>query len=305
MSSKVANILLSLGKVDRKIIFAIIGIVVLIPLLKPEWVDIPIQISPDSRKVFTELSSLEPNSKVLLSFEYGPSTKPEIHPMSVALLNHLFAKQIKVYIMALWPDGVFMATDALDQVLSSKLFNIEEYTDYVNLGFKQGGEVVIRGVASDIRQLYTKDYKQVPMDDIPMMEGVNSVSDFDYVIDLSAGTPGTTEWVQYACDPKNVPFTSGCTSIQVTDVMPYVKSGQVRGILAGMPGAAEYESMVKEELQRLQKENSPGINPDVTVPTGKATGRMSAQSIAHLVMVLFIILGNISYFISRRVKARE
>ena len=305
MSSKVANILLSLGKVDRKIIFAIIGIVVLIPLLKPEWVDIPIQISPDSRKVFTELSSLEPNSKVLLSFEYGPSTKPEIHPMSVALLNHLFAKQIKVYIMALWPDGVFMATDALDQVLSSNLFNIEEYTDYVNLGFKQGGEVVIRGVASDIRQLYTKDYKQVPMDDIPMMEGVNSVSDFDYVIDLSAGTPGTTEWVQYACDPKNVPFTSGCTSIQVTDVMPYVKSGQVRGILAGMPGAAEYESMVKEELQRLQKENSPGINPGVTVPTGKATGRMSAQSIAHLVMVLFIILGNISYFISRRMKARE
>ena len=305
MSSKVTNILLSLGKVDRKIIFAIIGIVVLIPLLKPEWVDIPIQISPDSRKVFTELSSLEPGSKVLLSFEYGPSTKPEIHPMSVALLNHLFAKQIKVYIMALWPDGVFMATDALDQVLSSKLFNIEEYTDYVNLGFKQGGEVVIRGVASDIRQLYTKDYKQVPMDDIPMMEGVNSVSDFDYVIDLSAGTPGTTEWVQYACDPKNVPFTSGCTSIQVTDVMPYVKSGQVRGILAGMPGAAEYESMVKEELQRLQKENSPGINPGVTVPTGKATGRMSAQSIAHLVMVLFIILGNISYFISRRMKVRE
>ena len=305
MSSKVTNILLSLGKVDRKIIFAIIGIVVLIPLLKPEWVDIPIQISPDSRKVFTELSSLESDSKVLLSFEYGPSTKPEIHPMSVALLNHLFAKQIKVYIMALWPDGVFMATDALDQVLSSKLFNIEEYTDYVNLGFKQGGEVVIRGVASDIRQLYTKDYKQVPMDDIPMMEGVNSVSDFDYVIDLSAGTPGTTEWVQYACDPKNVPFTSGCTSIQVTDVMPYVKSGQVRGILAGMPGAAEYESMVKEELQRLQKENSPGINPGVTVPTGKATGRMSAQSIAHLVMVLFIILGNISYFISRRMKARE
>ena len=155
MSSKLASILLSLGKVDRKVIFAIIGIVVLVPLLKPEWVDIPIKISPDSKKVFTELSNLEPNSRVLLSFEYGPSTKPEIHPMSVALLNHLFAKGVKVYIMALWPDGVFMATDALDQVLSSKLFDVEEYTDYVNLGFKQGGEVVIRGVASDIRQLYT------------------------------------------------------------------------------------------------------------------------------------------------------
>ena len=87
--------------------------------------------------------------------------------------------------------------------------------------------------------------------------------------------------------------------------MPYVKSGQVRGILAGMPGAAEYESMVKNELQKMQNENHPGINSSVAVPTGKATGRMSAQSIAHLVMVLFIILGNISYFIDRRMRGRE
>ena len=305
MNDKIINILLSLGKVDRKIIFVIIGLVVFIPLIKPEWVNIPIKTSPDSQKVFDELSNLDSNSKVLLSFDYGPSTKPEIHPMSVALLNHLFAQEVKVYIMALWPDGVFMANDALEQVLSTNLFKVDEYTDYVNLGFKQGQEAVIRGVASDIRQLYTYDYKQVPMDEIPMMEGVNSVSDFDYVIDLSAGSPGTTEWVQYACDPKKVPFTSGCTSIQVTDVMPYVKSGQVRGILAGMPGAAEYESLVKNKLENLQKNNNQVINPNVEVLTGKATGRMSVQSIAHLMMVLFIILGNISYFIERRMRNKN
>ena len=78
--------------------------------------------------------------------------------MSVALLSHLFAQEVKVYIMALWPDGVFMATDALEQVLSTDLFDVKEHSDYMNLGFKQGGEVVIRGVASDIRQLYTYDY---------------------------------------------------------------------------------------------------------------------------------------------------
>ena len=305
MNNKITNIFLALGKVDRKIIFIIIGIVVLVPLLKPGWVNIPVEISPDSQKVFDELSNLNSESKVLISFEYGPSTKPEIHPMSVALLNHLFSKEVKVYIMALWPDGVFMAKDALEQVISTNLFTIEEYTDYVNLGFKQGGEVVIRGIASDIRQLYTYDEKQKPIDDIPMMKNIRNVEDFDYVIDLSAGTPGTTEWVQYACDPKNVPFTSGCTSIQVTDVMPYVKSGQVRGILAGMPGAAEYESLVKDELERLQINNHPAINKKVIIPTGKATGRMSAQSVAHLMMVLFIILGNISYFIDRQMRKED
>ena len=30
----------------------------------------------------------------------------------------------------------------------------------------------------------------------------------------------------------------------VTDAIPYVESGQLKGILAGMPGAAEYENLV-------------------------------------------------------------
>jgi len=72
-------------------------------------------------------------------------------------------------------------------------------------------------------------------------------------------------------------MSTGTTSIQVNDVMPYVQSGQVKGIIAGMPGAAEYEALI----------GSPGIG----------TSGMDAQSIAHLVIVLFIVFGNITYFI--------
>ena len=77
-----------------------------------------------------------------------------------------------------------------------------------------------------------------------------------------------------------MPLSSGTTSIQVNEVMPYVQSGQVKGILAGMPGAAEYESLI----------NTPGI----------AIQGMAAQSFAHLVIVLFIVLGNLAYFITER-----
>ena len=51
-------------------------------------------------------------------------------------------------------------------------------------------------------------------------------------------------------------------------------------VLAGMPGAAEYESLIGQK--------------------GSATSGMDAQSVAHLVIVLFIVLGNISYFIDRK-----
>ncbi|RMZ49126.1 hypothetical protein EB821_03915, partial [Candidatus Marinimicrobia bacterium PRS2] len=129
-----------------------------------------------------------------------------------------------------------------------------------------------------------------PINDIPMMKDVINIEDFDFVFSLSAGFPGTKEWVQYACDPKNIPLSTGCTSIQVTDIMPYVENNQIRGILAGMPGAAEYESLVERELRKMGKPGKPG----------EASGMMAAQSIAHVVIVLFIIFGNISYYITRK-----
>ena len=71
-------------------------------------------------------------------------------------------------------------------------------------------------------------------------------------------------------------------------------------------------------LQKLSKEFLPGGTPlsisktvDVLVndklqsmgiisSPGNATSMMAAQSIAHVVIVIFIIFGNITYFITRK-----
>ena len=284
----IKKIFILLGSLDRRIIFLIVGLSVLIPLIQPEWVNFPIRPTPESQIVFDEINNLNEGDKVLLSFEYGPSTKPEIHPMAIAILKHLYAKNIQVYGFALWPDGNFMSTEAFSEV--SDDYDKKYGVDYVNLGYKPGGEAVIKGIASDIRTLYTVDLQGTSINDIPMMKDVVNIEDFDFVFSLSAGFPGSKEWVQYACDPKNIPLSTGCTSIQVTDIMPYVENDQIRGILAGMPGAAEYESLVEAELQKMEIAGKPG----------EASGMMAAQSIAHVVIVLFIIFGNISYFITRK-----
>ena len=294
------KIFIKLGQLDRRFIFILIGLSVLIPLLRPDWINIPIKTTSNSRIVFEELNSLKSGDKVLLSFEYGASTKPEIHPMSVAILQHLFSKGIKVYTVPLWPEGLMMAKFAIEEVVSSNLFKVKEHVDYVSLPYKAGGEIIIRGIATDLRSIFTQDINNTLLSEIPMMNGVNNISDFDFVFDLSAGVPGNAEWVQFACDEYNIPLSSGCTSIMVTDAIPYVESGQIRGILAGMPGAAEYEQMVFEYLNT--NINNEYLNEKVSIVPGKATSRMSAQSIAHLLMVVFIIFGNISYYLTRRNK---
>jgi len=273
---KLITIIIKLGAVDRRVIFLLVGLSVLIPLIHP--VNIPIRPTHQSQTVFDTVEGLAPNSDVLVSFEYGPSTKPEIHPMAVALLRQLFRNGHKVYAMALWPDGLFMSTEAFTTI--EEEFLLTYGVDYVNLGFRPGNEAVVKGVAADIKTLFTTETRGLQISSIPMMEHITNVRDFDLVFSLSAGYPGTKEWVQFACDPNNVPMSTGCTSIQVTEVLPYVENGQIRGILAGMPGAAEYEALIE--------------HPD------EAIAKMAAQSFAHVIIVLFIIFGNITYFVQRK-----
>jgi preprotein translocase subunit YajC len=274
---KITNFILKIGDMDRRWIFIIIALVVLLPLFFP--IGLPIRPTDSTQTAYDAMDNLDPGSKVLFSCEYGPSTKPEVHPMVYAVLRHLFKNGHKVYITCLWPDGQFMAEEAIEEVAEQE-FNLTYGKDYVLLGFRPGNEAVVKGIVSNIRKLYSTDARGTLTDKIPMMEGINQLADFDFIFTASAGYPGTVEWVQYGADPTGVPMSTGVTSIQVNEVMPYVQSGQVKGILAGMPGAAEYEKLV----------GVPGIG----------TSGMDAQSIAHLVIVLFIIFGNVTFFIERQ-----
>jgi len=275
--SRIEDILLKIGSIDRRWIFIIIAVVVVVPLMVP--IGMPIRATDTSKDVYDAIESLPKGSRVLLSIEYSPSTKPENHPMTISMLRHLFRNDQKVYVTCLWPDGQFMAQDALSQVAEDE-FGKKYGEDYVLLGYRPGGEAVVKGIVSNIRKLYSVDSRQTKVDEIPMMDGITNFEDFVFLFSVSAGYPGTIEWVQYAADPTGVPMSSGVTSIQVNEVMPYVQSGQMVGVLAGMPGAAEYESLIGKK--------------------GSATSGMDAQSVAHLVIVLFIVLGNAAYFIERK-----
>ncbi|MDA3871054.1 MAG: hypothetical protein PF551_01715 [Candidatus Marinimicrobia bacterium] len=278
-----SNFLENLGSIDRRYIFLIIAIVVLLPLIFPLGLPVePTNLTIDS---FNAIDKIPKDEKVLVSFDYGPSTKPEIHPMAIAVLRHLFTNGNRVIITCLWPDGLFMARQALQQVAIEE-FDLTYGIDFVNLGYRPGNEAVIKGITRSFPANFTVDSKAINIKEIPLMDGVQSLKDIGFIFSLSAGYPGSKEWVQYASDPLKIKTSTGVTSIQVNEILPFVKGGQLQGIIAGMPGAAEYEQLL--------------INNDIHPVIGKAGKSMDAQSIAHLVIVLFIVIGNISYFVKRK-----
>jgi len=99
--------------------------------------------------------------------------------------------------------------------------------------------------------------------------------------DISAGYPGTKEWVQQVQSRFHLPMVSGCTAVSAPEYYPYLQSGQLRGLLGGMAGAAEYE--------KLRHETG-----------GSATRGMDAQSLAHVFVAFCIVLGNVIQWNRRR-----
>jgi len=116
------------------------------------------------------------------------------------------------------------------------------------------------------------------------------------VINVSAGYAGTKEWVQYAVTPfpDQIRLVAGSVGVQAPQLYPYVPT-QLRGMLAAIKGAAEYEHLVVEKYG--------GPNPDPKYKDGQR--RMGPQLVGHLLVILLIIVANILYFRDKWAEARS
>jgi len=128
-------------KIDRRIIFLVIGLCTLLPLLYP--VGLPIKISPEVRGVYDYIEALPEGSVFLLSLDFDPASKPELHPQSIALLRHAFRKNLRVIGMTLWVSGTGMADQLITEV--AKEAGKEPGKDYVFLGWSPGGSAACSG----------------------------------------------------------------------------------------------------------------------------------------------------------------
>ena len=269
---------------DRRYIFLLIILSVVIPLiLKPHFPDHP---SPIVQAIYDRVDTLPQGSKILLAFDYGPDTGPELDPMGVSFIRHASLKNHKLFIMSLWPEGAGQIKKVLDSAYleyPDKVYG----TDYVNMGYKAGGVGAINVMVSSFRTLVPQDANGTPIDDLPVMDGIETLEDFDVVISLSTGDPGLKEWILFAGDVVHVPVMGGGTAVMAPELYPYYPH-QLVGLMGGLKGAAEYEAALIAGY------------PELADRPMDATVRMGPQVVTHVVMLLLIVLGNIAYFMDRK-----
>jgi hypothetical protein len=79
------------------------------------------------------------------------------------------------------------------------------------------------------------------------------------------------------------------TAVEALLLYPYYPR-QLKGLMGGLQGAAEYETALISKYPQFVK------------TAREAQVYMGPQAVAHYVIILLVILGNISYFVGRKGK---
>ena len=107
------------------------------------------------------------------------------------------------------------------------------------------------------------------------------------IFTVGGGKPGVKEWVLFVGDPGRVPVAGGVAAVVAPQMYPYYPK-QLLGIMGGIKGAAEYESELRKTYPQFDAVDAPGLR------------MMGPQTLAHMVIMAFILLGNVAFIVQRR-----
>jgi hypothetical protein len=272
------TLLQRLEYVDRRWLFVIMALAIIVPLVKP--LPLPIQTTRMVQALYDSIEALPEGSIVLVSVDYDPTGRPELEPFHIALFHHLARRHIRMVIMSLWSPGPPLTEQVIQEVGLESKYGMKYGVDYVHLGFKEGLQIVMETMGRSLRKTFPLDVHGTPVEELPLMREVDTYEDFAMLINVSAGSPGIKEYVQVVQSQYGIDMVGACTAVSGPDYVPYYDAGQLLGLAAGMKGAAEYEQLV-------------GL-------PGTATAGMVAQSTSHVLLIVFIAFGNVMYFMARR-----
>ena len=267
-----------LANVDSRVFYWILFIALMVPFLSP--IGFPITIAENTRELYEGITEDEVNEGDvwIMNFGYGVSAWSECHPSVTVCTKALFREGAKIIFMGPHYD-VELTYNKIHDTVREDFANKVYGEDYVFLGYITGGESAIAQLASNIRSVYPTDHFGTPLDQIPMMQGVNTHEDIAGVLSSDTGDYGVHFMTQWQAAYGSKLAEIGIAMNGSTD-LPRWQAGNYFGLSIGSRGGAELEMLIGE--------------------LGEATTSMDSISVSHLLLIFAVILGNIGMVVQRR-----
>lgn len=298
-------------KIDRRYIFIVLAIAVILPLVFP--LGLPTYTTPPVLSLYKHIDEAAgtDNKAVFMDFAQSPSTLPELYPMDLAILRHCFLRDIKVFTISYYPQGAAIMQMAISEV-KEDFPNVKQNIDYCNFGFRNFAlrVPITLGMGDNIAEAVETNAAGRRLENLPIMEKIKNYDNIQVCIEISGAAPGIL-YINYARARYGVDVAIGVTAVSAADNYPYLQTGQLVGLLGGLKGAAEYEELVEtfadndipysnKKAQNLSWRSQQYELSEVPYKFKQARIGMDAQAVAHVLIIIFIIIGNIGYFIEKR-----
>jgi hypothetical protein len=294
-----------LGELDRRIIYIVMLIAVIVPTVTP--LSLPVSIGAMTKVMFNYIEdNIEPGDHVIMIGQgINPADMLDRGWMWVAFIRHLWGMEgpagehVRITVMSYAGFSEEVET-VFKWAVGDKLGTEFIYgVDYVNLGQCLSFDVPgYKTTAEDTGWCgNVADHYGTPLDDLPLTQETKGfkINDFDMVV-LVAGIGYSVSQQMGQWSPY---FPGGKTNVMMIGYpmilpiwMPYAATGQILGVTNGLRGAAEYEGILEQE--------------GVGVPALKyGTFAIDAYNTSHLAVCIFLIMGNVSYLYTRFVLKKE
>ena len=125
-----------LQAIDRRWIFFFIMLSVVIPMAFDLTIDEV--ATPEVQAIYERIEELPPHSNVLLPFDFGPESEPELQPMADGYVRHLCRRKQKLYFMCLWPTGQAQTLKTVNEVLERGILRLQLWPGLCHAGLQAG-----------------------------------------------------------------------------------------------------------------------------------------------------------------------
>ncbi|MCB5253286.1 MAG: hypothetical protein RBR69_06745 [Candidatus Cloacimonadaceae bacterium] len=236
------NIFERMQKLDRRWIYIVVALAIIIPLMIPYNSDNV--TTPPTENLYQMIDSFagREDRAILMSFYHDAATMPELFPMEVAILRHCFERNVKVFTLTWFPAGAPIIDYAINTV-KEEFPDIQSGVDYCNFGYKPQAFAMVLGMGDNIANTMNTDAEGRKLENLEIMRGINNYSEMNLAVEFSGSSAGGM-WITYARPKYGLNVAVGVTAVMAADMYPYLQSGQLIGMLTGLKGAAEYEKLV-------------------------------------------------------------
>jgi hypothetical protein len=259
------------ARMRRRVGQLLVAAIILLAIGLPAWFDLNkalgFNLLPRIDKLpsggvspaFNTIDQLPEGAAALVIFDYDPTQAGEMNPIADVLLRHLIARGVDIKVASLNPLG-----SSLAQTMWLKASGqLSDSVHFENLGY-------VAGQSIGVQQLLASN------------------SAVNVVVDLAASSDSLRWWVeQIAATGSSVPLVAGLSAGAEPLALPYVRSGQVQGLVAGM-----VDSLIYAEHAGLSPLSTANQSTENQI-------HLEAQTLAQWVMALIILIGLLSALFSR------